>query len=198
MPGLYRLRVYSDTDATGSYSFKVSNVVDQTVNLAVGTLVTNGAPSAGAGNLETPGAYDDYLFAVPTNRVVYFNVLSAPYRLFWTLLAPDGSIPFSSHYLPYNDVGRVDLPVAGTYRLRVYSDTDVTGAYSFSLSNVVDQAFTIAIGSIVTNGVPAPGAGRLQSAGADDLYTFTANAGQSVHFSDRDASPRVASWRLVA
>jgi len=198
MPGLYRLRVYSDTDATGSYSFRMSNVVDQTVNLAVGTLVTNGVPSAGAGNLETPGAYDDYLFTAPTNRVVYFNALSAPYRLFWTLLAPDGSVPFSSHYLPNNDVGRVDLPVAGIYRLRVFSDTDVTGPYSFSLSNVVDQAFTIAIGSIVTNGVPAPGAGRLQSAGADDLYTFAANAGQSVHFSDRDASPRVASWRLVA
>jgi hypothetical protein len=198
MPGIYRLRVYSDTDATGSYSFRLGAVLDQTINLAVGTLVTNGVPFAGAGNLETPGAYDDYLFAAPANRVVFLNVRSAPYRLFWTLYGPDGSVPFSAHYMPNSDVGRVDLPVAGIYRLRVYSDTDSTGPYSFSLSNVVDQAFTIAIGSVVTNGVPAAGAGVLQSAGSDDLYTFTANAGQSVRFSDHDSSPRAASWRVVA
>ena len=198
MPGTYRLRVYSDTDATGTYSFRLSNVVDQTINLTVGTVITNGVPSSGAGNLETPGAYDQYLFTAPPNRLVYFNVLSAPYRLFWTLFAPDGSTPFSGRYLPNNDAGRVELPVAGVYLLRIYSDTDLTGPYSFSVSNVVDQRFSISIGSVVTNGTPAPGAGVLQTAGSDDLYTFAANAGQSVHFSDRNSSPRVASWRLVA
>jgi hypothetical protein len=198
MPGIYRLRVYSDTDATGTYSFKLSNVLDQTINLTVGTGVTNGLPSSGAGNLETPGAYDQYLFTAPANRLVFFNVLSAPYRLFWTLYAPDGSLPFNARYMPNNDVGRAELPVAGVYRLRIFSDTEITGPYSFSLSNIVDQSFSISIGSVVTNGIPTAGAGLLQTAGSEDLYTFTANAGQSVRFNDRNSSPRVASWRLVA
>jgi|GEM_PF-1647902 len=198
MPGTYRLVVYSDVDSTGPYSFSISNVVDQTFNIAIGNTVTNGVPATGAGNLEMPGSYDTYLFTATTNQSVYFDTLAAPYRLFWTLTAPDESVLFSAHYLPYNDVGRIDLPLSGTYQLRVWSDNGGTGPYSFKLWNVTNQYFNIAIGAVVTNGVPTAGAGVLELPGSEDVYAFNANAGQSVHFSDLNSSPRVASWRLLA
>ncbi len=197
-PGTYRLRVYNDSGNTGTYSFRLSGITDQVFDVATGDTVSNGAPATGAGDLEVPGAYDDYLFQAPTNRAVYFDVLSAPPHLFWTLYAPDNSTVFSAHYLPYNDVGRVDLPQFGAYRLRVYSDNDTTGAYSFKLWNVIDRSFDISIGSVVTNGVPAPGAGVLESPGADHLFTFSGNAGQRVRFNDRNSSPSVADWRVLA
>ena len=198
MPGIYRLVVYSDVDSTGSYSFSLSNVVDQTFDIAIGNTVTNGTPAVGAGNLEMPGSYDTYLFTATTNQSVYFDTLSAPYRLFWTLTAPDESVLLNANYLPNNNAGRIDLPLPGTYQLRVWSDNGGTGAYSFKLWNVTNQYFNIAIGAVVTNGVPAAGAGVLQLPGSEDVYAFTANAGQSVLFDDRDASPRLASWRLLA
>jgi hypothetical protein len=198
MPGMYRLVVYSDVNSTGPYSFSISNVVDQTFNISVGDTVTNGVPAIGAGNLETPGAYDTYLFNAGSNQSVYFDVLSAPYRLFWTLTAPDESVVLNANYLPNNNAGRIDLPSSGSYQLRVWSDNGGTGPYSFKLWNVTNQYFNIAIGAIVTNGVPAPGAGTLELPGSEDIYAFTANAGQSVLFDDRDASPRVATWRLLA
>lgn len=37
-------------------------------------------------------------------------------------------------------------------------------------------------GLTISNGVPAPGAGAIESPGAYDIYTFTASAGQKVYF----------------
>ena len=157
MHGTYRLVVYNDSGITGTYGFSVSAVADQAFTISVGDTVTNGVPLTGAGNIEVPGSRDDYVFTAPANGVVYFNVLSAFNRLFWSLYAPDGSAVFSQRYMPNNDIGRIQLPAAGTYRLKVYDDDAFTGSYSFALSGDVDQAFVISVGDTVTNGMPAGG-----------------------------------------
>ena len=54
-------------------------------------------------------------------------------------------------------------------------------------------------GQMVTNGLPAAGAGNIESTGAQDIYTFTATPGQTVFFdaqSDNNCSPRF-NWRCT-
>jgi hypothetical protein len=51
-----------------------------------------------------------------------------------------------------------------------------------------DRNFTINIGDTITNGTPAAGAGNIETAGARDIYTFTALPGQIVYFEDRGSS----------
>src|SRR5262249_38217784 len=143
MPGAYRLVVYSDVDSTGPFSFLISNVLDQTFNISIGDTVTNNVPAPGAANPETPGSYDTYLFNATTNQSVYFDARFAPYRLFWTLTAPDESVLLNANYLPNNNAGRIDLPLSGVYQLRVWSDNGGTGPYSFKLWNVTNQYFNV-------------------------------------------------------
>ena len=59
------------------------------------------------------------------------------------------------------------------------------------------QAFTYALGSTVSNGVPAAGAGNLETPGAVDTYTFTGTAGQTVFVDYIAPSPCRLTWRLV-
>src|SRR5206468_2901795 len=50
----------------------------------------------------------------------------------------------------------------------------------------------------VTNGVPGPGAGNIETPGTHDIYTFTAAAGQKVYFQLLGGSPGLnVNWRVV-
>jgi len=85
--------------------------------------------------------------------------------------------------MPNNDIGRVALAQAGTYRLRVYSDNASTGTYSFRLTGITtDSAFAISVGDTVTNGLAALGAGNLEVPGTYDDYIFDATTNQAVYF----------------
>jgi len=82
-----------------------------------------------------------------------------------------------------NPQGRTILPIAGEYRLRIFTDgTEASsiGDYSFSTRAVGDQEIPIVIGNSVSDGQPAPGAGRIETPGSEDIYTFTARAGQVI------------------
>jgi hypothetical protein len=76
-----------------------------------------------------------------------------------------------------------------------------TGTYGFTLWNVPPpDTFTVAIGDTVSNGVPGPGAGNIETPGVKDLYTFNATAGQRVYFALSGVAPALASvnWKLTA
>src|SRR5205807_1696159 len=74
-----------------------------------------------------------------------------------------------------------------------------TGTYGFSLladAHAYD-AFSIAIGDSVSNGVPGPGAGNIETPGSIDSYSFTGTAGQIV----RIAGPSLCCdpyWQVLA
>src|SRR5258708_4841552 len=74
-----------------------------------------------------------------------------------------------------SDVGPTWLP-SGSYTLTV---TDgAPGPYAFKVWAVPNpQSFAISVNASVSNGVPAVGAGNLESPGAQDRYAFTAAPG---------------------
>ncbi|HEV8540987.1 MAG TPA: hypothetical protein VGR78_01230, partial [Verrucomicrobiae bacterium] len=73
--GTYEVRVFSagDGTATGRYSFEVHDPQDQVFNLALGLIVTNNVPGAGAGRLDIPGQIDSYRFSATAGQTLFFH-----------------------------------------------------------------------------------------------------------------------------
>jgi hypothetical protein len=169
-------------NTTGVYSFRLLLVPPpQMFAVNIGDTISNGVPSAGAGNLEVPGALDIYTFDGSASGGVIFDALVGNTGLARvTLTAPDGTELFSGFYLDQ----QAAFSQTGTYTLQVEGlNITSTGVYSFQLLNIVaPQIFTISIGDTVSDGVPAPGAGNLEEPGAIDIYTFDGVAGQVMIF----------------
>ena len=197
--GEYILTVYgTSTVATGIYSFRLLKTPPpEEFSLDFGDTVADGIPAPGAGNIEVPGASDVYSFQAAAGETAIFDVLAGPTSgLRWILLAPDGTELFN---VIYSDRA-LALPQTGVYRLTVSGLTVAgTGMYSFALLGAPDpQEFTIAIGETVSDGVPEPGAGNLESAGAVDRYLFEADPGQVVIFDATTGSTTDVRWSLQA
>ena len=108
--------------------------------LALGQVVTNGVPGAGAGNLEIPGTVDFYSVNATAGQVLYFHDLGATARLDWALFDSKGALLFRDR-LDGISPGRVQFPATGTYELRIFSADDLThtGTYSFELDDAAGQ-----------------------------------------------------------
>ena len=52
------------------------------------------------------------------------------------------------------------------------------------------------MGDAVSAGVPGPGAGSIESPGAQDMYTFTVKPGERVYFQVKESNVNV-HWRVV-
>ncbi len=208
--GTYKVRVFSDgTDPTwiGSYSFRVTPIPpDQTFPYAIGNLVSNNVPAAGAGRLEMGGSEDNFTFTAIAGHLVFFESLTqdAAFKnsLRWQLIKPSGPAVFSS-FFSFSQ-GRIELSEAGQYRIRIFTDGNdsaLFGAYTFRTSPIPpDQSFPYAIGTEVSDGVPAAGAGRLEVGGSRDSYLFSATAGQVVFFESLSQDPKFKNnlrWRVL-
>lgn len=53
---------------------------------------------------------------------------------------------------------------------------------NFDFSDAQGNLYTIAVGDTITDSVPGPGAGQIETPGGVDIYTFSATAGQQVFF----------------
>ncbi len=207
--GTYTITVGDDSDpGTGTYSFKLWNVpAPDQFAIAIGDTVSNGVPGAGAGNIETRGVKDIYTFNASAGQEIYFELFDVVAELThvnWKLTAPDGTVIFDRilNCCGGSDIGVRLLEQSGTYTITVGDDSDPgTGTYGFKLWNVpAPHQFTLAIGDYVTNGVPGPGAGNIESRGVKDVYTFNATAGQQVYFELFDVVAELThiNWKLTA
>ncbi|HET8943698.1 MAG TPA: hypothetical protein VFO59_02870, partial [Dehalococcoidia bacterium] len=183
--GTYTIRVYTSNDSTGTYSFRLTDVPPpDTFNIAIDDTVQNGQPGAGAGNIETPGREDIYAFTAAAGQTVYFDgnvVVGTTCGPRWELKDASSAVIFDANIC--SDPGKNVLTLGGTHTIRVYTNDASTGTYSFRLTNVPPpDSFAIAIGDTVQNGQPGAGAGNIETPGREDVYTFTANAGQTVFF----------------
>jgi hypothetical protein len=169
----------------------------ETFSIQVGDTIGDGLPSVGAGRIESPGGMDIYTFEVSAGQAVYIDLLEgASAGLAWRLTDELGGVVFDTPYI--GDVGTVVLTRGGTYSLRLgHPQRDFTGSYSFKLWPIpAPQAFAISIGDSVGDGVPSEGAGRIESPGALDRYTFAASAGQRIFLDLVNGANAGHSWRL--
>ena len=182
----------------GVYSFRLLLVpAPQAFAITIGDTVSDGVPAVGAGNLEAPGAVDVYSFEGVVGQGIIFDALVGSAGQFRVILtAPDGTQLLNGFY--------VDQPVvlsqSGTYTLTISGlQIPNTGVYSFHLLLVfAPEVFAISIGDTVSDGVPAVGAGNLESPGAIDIYTFDVVAGQQVIFDTLVGSTGQFFWSLEA
>ncbi|MFI2486114.1 VWD domain-containing protein [Promicromonospora kroppenstedtii] len=153
------------TGIQGNYSFKLFEAPDpQTFAYALGSTISNGVPAAGAGNLETVASVDRYTFSVPA---------SGEYQVQITALTAYKVIDALTNAVVLSDTTsrRVSLP-AGEYVTEVGPGT--SGTYTLRIYEVpAPQVFAYTLGSTVSNGVPAAGAGNLETTSSVDRYTFT-------------------------
>jgi hypothetical protein len=118
----------------------------------------------------------------------------------WRLVDENAMEVFNA-CLGCNEPGVQTLVRGGTYTLTVGNRTDPsTGTYRLQLFDVpAPNQFSIKIGDRIRSGSPGAGAGSIESPGAEDVYLFSAAAGQKVYFHllDRDKGMDYIKWRLV-
>jgi hypothetical protein len=153
------------------------------IPLEFGDIVSDGAPEAGAGNIETPGSTDIYGFAATAGTRIALDVVAAESTLRVdnpamgiNIFNPDGSgVSLPLTLKPDATTGAITLQQSGAYSIEVGSSSNnVTGTYSFQLREVPPpQEFTISLGDVISNGVPEEGAGNIEQPGNADRYIFT-------------------------
>ena len=109
--GDYTLTVDGSGDATGAYSFRLSD-------LAAAIALTPGTPVSGA--LSPANETDLYRFEVAAGDRLYFDAQAragAP-NARWRLINPFGAVRFSSEFSnAASDVGDIILDASGTFAL---------------------------------------------------------------------------------
>ena len=135
--GTYTITVNSDSEATGTYQFKLWNVLPpQHFAIHIGDTVSKDHPAAGAGTIETPGSKDVYTFPATAGQQVNFATQNGDPNLNslrWRLDDSKGTQIFST-CLGCGAPGDKTLTLGGTYTITVGSDTDLsTGTYGFEL-----------------------------------------------------------------
>src|SRR5439155_25442868 len=144
-----------------------------------------------AASLATAGAHDRSTFTLPGAALLYFDSLTNSGSFNWTLIGPAGAAVTNRPFFASDSGGLSNavVPVpAGDYTLTIDGTGDVTGAYAFRLWDVAQA-------TALTPGTPV--SGRLSAANENDLYRFTASAGERFFF---DVSARTfdgSRWRLV-
>ena len=174
----------ADRTAQGAYQIQLWDVpLPEQFAITIGDTVSNGMPSAGAGNIESPGREDIYTFQANAGQQIYADLqsFSGIPQVKWRIEDGLGN-ELANTCLGCTEPGVLTLTQGGTYTITVGSlGQSQFGTYQFTIWDVPPpQQFAIAIGDTVSNGVPGAGAGNIESPGVQDIYTFSATAGQQV------------------
>jgi serine/threonine protein kinase len=154
----------------------------------IGDEIKNGEPDSGAGLLEAPGSKDIYTFTAEAGQEVYVHIIDPPAtadNIEFYMTDDLGSNVFSS-CLQCGDPGVITLDRGGEYRLTV-GNNDPNGAgygaYRIKLWEVPPpDEFEISLDEQISKDELGEGAGYIESPGARDVYTFSAESGQDVYF----------------
>jgi hypothetical protein len=161
--GNYTLAVYSNTDHTGSYSFRLSDMASATP-ISPGTAVS--------GSLNPGNSTNIYQFNANAGDPLYFDVLSgggSPNT--WRLIDPNGQQLFYNYFgTQYS--GLATAPYTGTYTLLFegYIGNTSPVSYSFNVQDLTTTAVPLTLGSLVTGSITQPAVYSFTLANAAHLY----------------------------
>jgi RHS repeat-associated protein len=181
MGGTYTLTILGKTGQTGTYEFRLVGVVNRQSSIAIGQTVSD--------QIQMPGQKVEYTFTAVAGQVVFLDLISSVTAgVRWTLQDEHGRalLPTTSSL---SDAGPFPL-AGGTYRLTVLGNGDAIQTYEFRVAEVIDDApASVTIGDTVSGSIDVPG--------QQDLYTFSALAGQRI-FLDQTATSNVngLNWIL--
>lgn len=185
-PGTYTLVIGGRPNAgTGEFEVQIYDVPPpQRFAITLDAGIGAGRPEAGAGQIVSPGAHQEYVFEGRPGQTIFVAVRHHDQKLGQVkikLIDPIGGEVFSS-CLGCGNPGAHILQRAGQYTLVVGSERDaVTGAYELDIYDLPPpREFTIDVDTVIDVDQPAPGAGRIETPGAKNVYLFEAQAGQKI------------------
>lgn len=136
-----------------------------------------------AGTITDRSQPTEFKFEAQANDVIYMHQPDCVDRdrpdarpIYFLLFGPDGKSIGGG--LPGCDLGRIDLPVAGTYTFKGNMAKNQVGKYSVPIRFVRhDRVATIKYGDIVS--------GNIDEKAAHDVYEFSAQAGDLIQISGK-------------
>lgn len=167
--GTYTILVQPNSTTTGSITVKLNSVTDQT-----GTITADGSPVQV--ELTTPGQNAIFTFDGTVGQRVSTNFTNANFGGCWNvwLLSPDGSTLNSGATCGGSIfLDAVNLPLTGTYTVKVDPQQGQTGNVTVTLYTVTDLT-----GTITADGTPV--SVSLSTPGENEYLTFSGTAGQQV------------------
>jgi RHS repeat-associated protein len=180
--GHYVLSVSRGAEGSGEYGLTwVASRPDKKSSIAVGGEL--------AGTIDLPGAEDIYHLDIKGDSESYLlaapNCPSTP-GVRWSIEAEGGGVIGDNNIC--TDLGRVQFPIAGGYLLRVYSYHGGTGAYQARWSpSRADKQLQLRESDEAS--------GRIDLAGAADVYTLQASAGQVAYLAAAIGCNQTANLR---
>ncbi len=162
---------------------------EQTAPNPTGT-VAAGVSAAGDtfDGVAAPSESKVYPFTVAAGTVSYFA--SSPdctaHDLQWVVEDPAG-VPQAGAAVICGDIGRVEFATGGDYQIRVYSTGDAGGQYSVTREDSrPDRQLTIAPDQPINGDIDLPG--------AQDVYSFSVEAGDVAYFAAADCTDTDLQW----
>lgn len=135
--GAYDLIVEGETDASGTYDFRIWEVdTAQQFKIQVGDRIRagliNDQEAVGAGRIEKEGAQDRYTFSLDEESPLVFTIYQTDTGLTWTL-ADENQIYFEDLALWVGNEPTVPPLEAGEYTLTVQTERGEIGSYDIEL-----------------------------------------------------------------
>lgn len=202
-PGRYTLVISGTPNAgTGAFEIQVYDVPPpQRFEITLDAGIGAGLPNADAGQIVSPGARQEYVFEGRPDQTIFVVTRRRDQALSQVrirLIDPLGGEVFAT-CLGCGNPGAHTLKRAGRYILVVGSDREpAIGAYELGVYNVPPpREFAIGIDTVIAGDQPAPGAGRIETPGARNVYLFEAQAGQRIIVSVTKRDPEVSQLTLT-
>jgi hypothetical protein len=158
--------------------------------VSIGDEITKGVPEPGAGFIEAPGSRDIYAFTAEPGQRIYIHIIenkpTDPIKTMDIYLTDELGQNVIASCVQCGDPGAITLDRGGIYTLTIgntESSNQAAGTYRIKLWELPpSDVFEINIGDKISNGTPGEGAGFIEVPGANDIYTFAADPGQTVYF----------------
>jgi hypothetical protein len=202
-PGIYTLIIGGRTNAgTGMFEVQIYDVPSpQRFAITLDAGIGAGRPESDAGQIVSPGAHQEYVFEGRPGQTIFVVVRRRDQALGQVkikLIDPIGGEVFST-CLGCGNPGAHTLQRSGQYTLVVGSERDAaTGAYELGVYDLPPpREFTIDIDAVIDGDQPAPGAGRIETPGAKNVYLFEAQAGQRIVVTVAKRDPAVGQLTIM-
>ena len=201
--GTYDLVVTPAGGNTGTYGLSLFVVPPpDEFSVTLPLTASDGVPGTGAGNLETSVSKDIYEFTTLATRDIEVDPSSCPgyfgNQLNWALVDTSDDTTVDSGNCSNK---LISAAPSGTYDLVVTPHDGNAGTYALHAFIIPPpDEFSVTLPLAASNGVPASGAGNLESTVSKDIYEFTTTSTEDLRVEPSSCPGyfgNLLDWKLV-